>query len=191
MLDKSTKTSIRQKCNKNIVLVGDNMKNEPTELNDYEKFEIFPNSAATNAVKMLLSSNNKGEVRTSKDVKFNKKEHFTGTEFIFNSRNSVINLTVEKSDLLFSKQDKKIRKVLNFLLQQYNSKNKSTVIKFCLKDLVDRNIYKNIDSARNGLKNCMKKLMNIKVSGTIKNGKKEIVATTQVMFIGYEIRNAV
>lgn len=154
-------------------------------------FEIYPNSAATNAIKMLLSANDEGNIRTLKNTKIVKKEFYTENQYHFKSRNSDITLSIEKFNNLFNKQDKKTKKIFNFLLQQYNKQNKSSEIVFHLRDIVDRGIYKSVDCARKGVKSCLSKLMSIRVSGTIKKGKKEIMSSTQVLFIGLEIKNGV
>lgn len=154
-------------------------------------YEILPNSAATNAIKMLLSANDEENIRTLKNTIIVKKEFYTENEYCFKSRNSDITLSIEKFNNLFNKQDKKTKKIFNFLLQQYNKQNKSSEIVFNLRDIVDRGIYKSVDCARKGLKSCISKLMSIRVSGTIKKGRNEIMSSTQVLFIGLEIRKGV
>lgn len=166
-------------------------KREKVNLKEVSIFEIYPNSPATNAIKILLSSNEEGNVRTLKNTKIVKNEFYTETQYNFSSRNSSITLSIEKYKNLFTKQDRKTRKIFNFLLQQYNQQGHSKEIIFHLNDLVDRGIYKSIDCARKGVKSCLLKLMSIRVSGTIKKGKKEIMSSTQVLFIGLEIKNGI
>lgn len=157
-------------------------------VNETTVYEIFPNSSATNAIKILLSSDEEGNVRTLKNTKIVKNEFYTETQYNFSSRNSSITLSIEKYNNLFAKQDTKTKKIFNFLLQQYNQQGKTNEINFHLNELVERGIYKNTDCARKGIKKCLSKLMSIRVAGNIKKGKKEILSTMQVLFIGLEIK---
>lgn len=154
-------------------------------------YEIFPNSSATNAIKMVLSSNETGNFRTLKNTKIVKNEFYTETQYSFNSRNSNITISIEKLNNLFAKQDRKTKKIFNFLLQQYNQQGHSKEIIFHLNSLVERGIYKSNDCARKGIKSCLSKLMSIRIAGTIKKGKKEIFTTMQVVFVGIEIEKGV
>ncbi|MGI6227200.1 MAG: hypothetical protein ACOYJ1_13200, partial [Peptococcales bacterium] len=163
------------------------LDNKDIELSNY--YDYLPNSPATNALKMFISSMGKQDIRTSKDTKVSKKKNLTGAvEYNFKSRNSSIQLTISNYDNLVTKQDRSTRKIFNFLMQQYNLQH-SKEIKFNLNDLVDRGIYKSTDTARRGLKNCMNKLTSIKVAGVIKKGNREIASTIQVLFTGMTIKN--
>jgi len=156
----------------------------------HKRYEHSPSGPVTNAMKMLISSFGKDKVRTSKDLKVNTKTHLTGSTAVnFKSRNSDITLTIDNYSSLASRQDKNTRKIFNFLLQQSNDQHGAKEILFNLNDLVIRGIYANTDTARKGLKTCMQKLTSIKVEGTVKRGKKEIVSSIQVLFTGLEIKN--
>ena len=96
------------------------LDNKDIELSNY--YDYLPNSPATNALKMFISSMGKQDIRTSKDTKVSKKKNLTGAvEYNFKSRNSSIQLTI--IIMTVTKQDHK--KKFNFL-----SSNTTLKIKF-------------------------------------------------------------
>lgn len=88
-------------------------------------------------------------------------------------------------------QGKGVKKCFAFLLTMSNKQHFSPVIGFSLQELVDRGMYKNLDTARVGLKNALDTLQNIKFSGTIKKGKRKEIkqAEAGVLFYHYKIKN--
>lgn len=113
-----------------------------------------------------------------------EQDGFTVTQ---SGRNDTISITIENADKITGKG---VKKCYAFLLAQCNKQNFKPVIGFSLQDIVDRGMYKSLDTARTGIKSALDTLQKIKFSGTIKKGKKTVVqAEAGILFYHYKIKN--
>lgn len=163
------------------------------------KYDILPTGSPLYLFNTAFTHHNKK--KTIPTTKNNTKQSDRHKEIEYKPEKSGYTITQtdkrtgERVEITFinanKMQGKGVKKCFAFLLTMSNKQNFNPVIGFSLKELVDRGMYKNLDTARVGLKNALDTLQNIKFSGTIKKGKRKEIkqAEAGVLFYHYKIKN--
>lgn len=165
-------------------------KEQIKELEKKEKpYHSLPTGPVANSIKRALEYSKTGrETRGNKDLKVTTTTNLIGkTEINFKSRNTDIIISLENYEEIATRQDKNTIKLFNFLLQKSNEQNHNPDITFHLLELVENGMYKNIDTARKGLKNSFEKIKRIEIGGIIKKGGKELRSKQGYLFYDRDI----
>lgn len=185
-------------CNQFVNTIA--MKNKP---NEKEIFYNVPTSPATNGILKVLSSGKENLARMNERAKTvshtqqvkvlqNEKKR----QVTINSNNSTVTVEIADIDKLMG-SNKTAKKLFIFNLIKINEKAYSgetlrrNYIQYGLQELQDIEFYNTLQSARKGFKNGMDMLTSLKLKGSMKKGKKEVIMALEVLFTGANIKNGV
>ena len=191
---------------------GDKWLNVPEEQADvvkeetldsfYNPFLNSPSGPVTEALMRLFISHGdvkrikerRKNVNHSQNVKVtaqNKGAKEGAARIVFSNNASEVKIYLSDIDKI-SGNNKAARKMLTYALIKVNEQAysshvlKRNFIQFGISDLVNAGLYQTPQSARVGFKNSADILTSLKISGTLKKGKKEITQNAgEVLFTGW------
>ena len=168
----------------------------------YNPFLNSPSSPVTEALMRLLISHGdvkklkerRKDVNHSQSVKIaaqNEGAKEGAARIVFSNNVSEVKIYLSDIDKI-SGNNKAARKMLTYALIKVNEQAysnhalKRNFIQFEISDLVNAGLYSTPQSARVGFKNSAEILTSLKISGTLKKGKKEISQDAgEVLFTGW------
>ena len=153
--------------------------------------EIIPSSPAIHFAQQLANSlGAQREIKADKNtvISWDKTQ---GNMWTATSKNGkgIVSITFDDINLMNKKVNKGFLKLFIFTLKKCNDQNYRAEIGFPLQELIDRGMYKSIQSARRGFKDNIEKIMALTFKGECKKGKNKIIEAGGKLIYHYEIKN--
>lgn len=153
--------------------------------------EIIPSSPAIHFAQQLANSlGAQREIKADKNtvISWDKTQGNTWTATSKNGK-GIVSITFDDINLMNKKVNKGFLKLFIFTLKKCNDQNYRAEIGFPLQELIDRGMYKSIQSARRGFKDNIEKIMALTFKGECRKGKNKIVEAGGKLIYHYEIKN--
>ena len=153
--------------------------------------EIIPSSPAIHFAQQLANSlGAQREIKADKNtvISWDKTQGNTWTATSKNGK-GIVSITFDDINLMNKKVNKSFLKLFIFTLKKCNDQNYRAEIGFPLQELIDRGMYKSIQSARRGFKDNIEKIMALTFKGECRKGKNKIVEAGGKLIYHYEIKN--
>lgn len=153
--------------------------------------EIIPSSPALHFAQQLANSlGAQREIKADKNtvISWDKTQGNTWTATRKNGK-SIVSITFDDINLMNKKFNKGFLKLFIFTLKKCNDQNYRAEIGFSLQELIDKGMYKSIQSARRGFKDNIEKIMALTFKGECRKGKNKIVEAGGKLIYHYEIKN--
>lgn len=153
--------------------------------------EIIPSSPAIHFAQQLANSlGAQREIKADKNtvISWDKTQGNTWTATSKNGK-GIVSITFDDINLMNKKVNKGFLKLFIFTLKKCNDQNYRAEIGFPLQELIDRGMYKSIQSARRGFKDNIEKIMALTFKGECRKGKNKIIEAGGKLIYHYEIKN--
>lgn len=186
--------------NEEVTLAYEPQGEPETPLNRIPVFAPIPNSAAFAFLSRALNNTRPGNKKKGTKPRYVKNNPGNRHEeikragdyehVIIERKNKqsgeIITLEFDNPELIFKSGGKALCKMLDFSMQEMNAQHFPYKVDIRVQDLIDRGMYKNLNTARTAVYNFFNLQTNIKVGGSDKRGRNKAKYPRGVLFYHYE-----
>ena len=190
--------------NQEVTLAYEPQEEPETPLNRIPVFAPMPNSFAHAFLSRVLNNTRPGNEKKGTKPRYiennpknRHEEIMKGTKEIGGIKHAIIErknketgeitrLEFSNPELIFKSGGKALCRMLDFSMQEMNAQHFPYKVDIRVQDLIDRGMYKNLNTARTAVYNFFNLQTNIKVGGSDKHGRNKTKYPCGVLFYYYE-----